>query len=122
MLLLSRLAENLFWIGRYVERAENTARLLNVNYFASLEMGTRAREIWMPLLELTGGDAELRARYGRGTLGRVQSGETSSPQAASYSARSSPRPMNTSSLGPTSPSQASAVNRSRTAWYSTRCG
>ena len=31
MLLLSRLAENLFWIGRYVERAENTARLLNVN-------------------------------------------------------------------------------------------
>ena len=65
MLLLSRLAENLFWIGRYVERAENTARLLNVNYFASLEMGTRAREIWMPLLELTGGDAELRARYGR---------------------------------------------------------
>ncbi|SEI76657.1 Uncharacterized conserved protein, Alpha-E superfamily [Deinococcus reticulitermitis] len=65
MLLLSRLAENLFWIGRYVERAENTARLLNVNYFASLEMGGRAREIWLPLLELTGGDAELRARYGR---------------------------------------------------------
>lgn len=65
MLLLSRLAENLFWIGRYVERAENTARLLNVNYYATLETAGRAREYWMPLLELTGGDTELRAKYGR---------------------------------------------------------
>ncbi|EYB67760.1 hypothetical protein DEIPH_ctg033orf0199 [Deinococcus phoenicis] len=65
MLLLSRLAENLFWIGRYVERAENTARLLNVNYSASLEMAGRARESWRPLLELTGGEAQLRAKYGR---------------------------------------------------------
>lgn len=64
-MLLSRLAENLFWIGRYVERAENTARLLNVNYFASLEMGGRTREIWLPLLEHTGGQAEMRAKYGR---------------------------------------------------------
>ena len=37
MLLLSRLAENLFWIGRYLERAENTARTLNVSYYATLE-------------------------------------------------------------------------------------
>ncbi|MEF2280225.1 alpha-E domain-containing protein [Deinococcus sp. YIM 134068] len=65
MLLLSRLAENLFWIGRYVERAENTARLLNVNYYATLEMSGRTREHWLPLLELTGGEAELRAKYGR---------------------------------------------------------
>ena len=65
MLLLSRLAENLFWIGRYVERAENTARLLNVNYSASLEMAGRARDSWRPLLELTGGEAQLRAKYGR---------------------------------------------------------
>ncbi|SMB79160.1 alpha-E domain-containing protein [Deinococcus hopiensis] len=65
MLLLSRLAENLFWIGRYVERAENTARLLNVNYSASLEMPGRARDSWRPLLELTGGEAQLRAKYGR---------------------------------------------------------
>lgn len=65
MLLLSRLAENLFWIGRYVERAENTARLLNVNYYATLELTGRAREYWRPLLELTGGEAALRAKYGR---------------------------------------------------------
>lgn len=65
MLLLSRLAENLFWIGRYLERAENTARTLNVSYYATLETSGRAREHWRPLLELTGGEAELRAKYGR---------------------------------------------------------
>lgn len=65
MLLLSRLAENLFWIGRYVERAENTARLLSVNYYATLETAGRAREYWTPLLEMSGGEAELRAKYGR---------------------------------------------------------
>ncbi|PNY83043.1 hypothetical protein CVO96_12880 [Deinococcus koreensis] len=64
-MLLSRLAENLFWIGRYVERAENTARLLNVNYYATLETAGRAREYWTPLLEMTGGERELRAKYGR---------------------------------------------------------
>jgi uncharacterized alpha-E superfamily protein len=29
--MLSRIAENLYWIGRYIERVENTARLLDVN-------------------------------------------------------------------------------------------
>lgn len=65
MLLLSRLAESLFWIGRYVERAENTARLLNVNYYAGLEVSGRAREYWTPLLEMTGGETQLREKYGR---------------------------------------------------------
>lgn len=65
MLLLSRLAENLYWIGRYLERAENTARLLNVNYYATLENAAHAREYWKPLLELLGGDAEIRIKYGQ---------------------------------------------------------
>ena len=29
--MLSRVAETLYWLGRYVERAENTARIVNVN-------------------------------------------------------------------------------------------
>ncbi|WP_412028348.1 alpha-E domain-containing protein [Deinococcus yunweiensis] len=65
MLLLSRLAESLYWIGRYMERAENTARVLNVNYYATLETAGRGREHWAPLLDLTGGEQELRAKYGR---------------------------------------------------------
>ena len=35
--MLARVANNLFWMGRYIERAEHIARYLNVNYFASLD-------------------------------------------------------------------------------------
>ncbi|MEC8884865.1 MAG: alpha-E domain-containing protein, partial [Bacteroidota bacterium] len=31
--MLARVANNLFWMGRYIERAEHLARYLNVNYF-----------------------------------------------------------------------------------------
>jgi uncharacterized alpha-E superfamily protein len=34
--MLSRTADHLFWMSRYMERAENTARMLNVNYETSL--------------------------------------------------------------------------------------
>ncbi len=40
--MLARHAEDLFWIGRYLERAEDTARLLNVTYHSSLEVVRRA--------------------------------------------------------------------------------
>jgi uncharacterized alpha-E superfamily protein len=40
MAMLSRVAENIFWIGRYVERAENTARLLDVALRSSREMAS----------------------------------------------------------------------------------
>lgn len=35
--MLARVANNLFWMGRYIERAEHVARYMNVNYFASLD-------------------------------------------------------------------------------------
>ncbi len=35
--MLSRVAENLYWLGRYVERAENVARLLDVAYHLELD-------------------------------------------------------------------------------------
>lgn len=40
MALLSRVADSLFWLGRYVERAESTARLLDVTFHARLEPTT----------------------------------------------------------------------------------
>ena len=50
--MLSRHAENLFWIGRYVERAENTSRLLDVTYHGVLEAGSdrQPKEMWAVLL------------------------------------------------------------------------
>jgi uncharacterized alpha-E superfamily protein len=35
--MLSRVAEALFWVGRYVERAEDTIRLLDVHFHEVLE-------------------------------------------------------------------------------------
>ena len=37
--LLSRVAESIFWVGRYVERAEGTARILDVSVHQALEHG-----------------------------------------------------------------------------------
>ena len=36
--MLSRVAENLYWVARYIERAENTARLINVNAHLLLDL------------------------------------------------------------------------------------
>lgn len=52
--MLARHAENLFWIGRYVERAEDTARLLDVTYHSLLEAGTERPPdvVWSETLEM----------------------------------------------------------------------
>lgn len=52
--MLSRHAEDLFWIGRYLERAEDTARLLDVTQQSALETGggRGTDEIWAELLEV----------------------------------------------------------------------
>ena len=36
--MLSRVADNLFWMGRYLERSEHMARFLNVQYFSSIDL------------------------------------------------------------------------------------
>jgi uncharacterized alpha-E superfamily protein len=64
--MLSRTADHLFWLARYMERAENTARMLDVNYQMSLlpQSADEAEQGWRGLLsisELTGG---FRERYG----------------------------------------------------------
>ncbi|MCU0793059.1 MAG: circularly permuted type 2 ATP-grasp protein [Opitutaceae bacterium] len=64
----SRAAENLFWLGRYLERAESTARMLAILDDVALEeIPARDRKHWLPvwrgLLEATGQDrSRLDAR------------------------------------------------------------
>jgi uncharacterized alpha-E superfamily protein len=61
MALLSRVAESLFWLGRYVERAENTARLLDVAYHGRFEPGVAglagATNTWDALVATLGLEA-----------------------------------------------------------------
>ena len=53
--MLSRTADHLFWMSRYMERAENTARMLDVNYQTSLlpQSADRAEEGWAGVLGIS---------------------------------------------------------------------
>jgi uncharacterized alpha-E superfamily protein len=53
--MLSRTADHLFWMSRYTERAENTSRMLNVNYETSLlpQSATVAQVGWQGLLSIS---------------------------------------------------------------------
>ena len=53
--MLSRTADHLFWMSRYTERAENTARMLNVSYETSLlpQSAAMAQEGWLGLLSIS---------------------------------------------------------------------
>ena len=62
--MLSRTADHLFWMSRYMERAENTARMLDVNYQTSLlpQSSEQAEQGWAGVLgisELTGAFRKL---------------------------------------------------------------
>jgi uncharacterized alpha-E superfamily protein len=53
--MLSRTADHLFWMARYMERAENTARMLDVNYQTSLlpQSAAAAEQGWRSLLSIS---------------------------------------------------------------------
>jgi uncharacterized alpha-E superfamily protein len=61
--MLSRVAENLYWMARYLERAENTARLINVNANLLLDLPKSAQPGWEPLIEITVSGAIFRQIY-----------------------------------------------------------
>jgi len=61
--MLSRLADNLYWFGRYLQRAENTARLVNVNTILSMDLPRRVQLGWEPLIDLVGARAAFAERY-----------------------------------------------------------
>jgi len=63
MVMLARVAEQLYWMGRYVERAENTARLIHVNASLVLDLPREARPPWFTLIAITG-SAERFAKGG----------------------------------------------------------
>ncbi|MFT4038830.1 MAG: alpha-E domain-containing protein [Thermomicrobiales bacterium] len=68
--MLSRIAESLYWIGRYVERAEDTARITDVNYHHTVGMGTSAEaetrrtRHWEALISIVGNETRFRGAYG----------------------------------------------------------
>jgi uncharacterized alpha-E superfamily protein len=63
-MMLSRVAENLYWMARYLERAENTARLISVTTTLLLDLPPQVRPGWRPLIDITGGEASFDRAYG----------------------------------------------------------
>ncbi len=62
--MLSRIAESLFWLARYIERAQGTARLLDVNYHMMLEQSQQPYRLrWDPLIEMAGEQFRFRELY-----------------------------------------------------------
>jgi uncharacterized alpha-E superfamily protein len=51
---LSRVAERLYWLGRYIERIESTARLINVNANLLIDLPVRLPLGWQPLIDIMG--------------------------------------------------------------------
>lgn len=61
--MLSRVANNIYWLGRYLQRAESTARLVNVNALLLLDLPRSINFGWQPLVQIVGAEALYRTRY-----------------------------------------------------------
>jgi uncharacterized alpha-E superfamily protein len=71
--MLSRTADHLFWMARYMERAENTARMLDVNYQMSLlpQSAEEAEQGWRSLLGISELTGSFNERYKKVTARNV---------------------------------------------------
>ncbi len=72
-MMLSRIADSLFWMARYMERAEDTARILDVNYHMMIEESPHAiRMRWDPLVAITGEQERFAAQCAQATPQRLR--------------------------------------------------
>ncbi|HZP12874.1 MAG TPA: alpha-E domain-containing protein [Nevskiaceae bacterium] len=69
--MLSRVADNLYWFGRYLQRAENTARLIMVNASLLLDLPKHATFGWGPLIEIVGAKETYAKLYPDATEANV---------------------------------------------------
>ena len=72
--MLSRVANSLYWMSRYIERAENIARILDVNLQLLLDfrsMEDDGHDRWMPIVQAAGDDKAFIAQHQRGTAAAV---------------------------------------------------
>jgi A predicted alpha-helical domain with a conserved ER motif. len=63
--MLSRIAESLYWMSRYLERADNTARLMEINLLYLVEAEEHLSEAvqWRPLVSISGSEAAFAQYY-----------------------------------------------------------
>ncbi len=69
--MLSRVADSIYWLNCYVERAENVARFVDVNLNLLLDAPLGMEQQWRPLVVTTGDLSLFNDRYGAATAENV---------------------------------------------------
>jgi uncharacterized alpha-E superfamily protein len=69
--MLSRVADSIYWMNRYVERAENVARFVDVNLNLLLDAPMGMEQQWEPIVITTGDQAFFQQRYGEATADNI---------------------------------------------------
>jgi uncharacterized alpha-E superfamily protein len=62
-MMLSRVANSIYWMSRYIERAENVARSMEVNNYLNLDLAGVEQEQWAPLVDISGSSDDFHVRY-----------------------------------------------------------
>jgi len=62
--MLSRVADSIYWMSRYIERAENVARFVDVNLNLMLDFPGGSGQQWQPLVDITGDTDDFAERFG----------------------------------------------------------
>ncbi|MBF2028014.1 MAG: alpha-E domain-containing protein [Oscillatoriales cyanobacterium C42_A2020_001] len=69
--MLSRVANSIYWLNRYVERAENVARFIEVNLNLLLDSPSGTTQQWDPIILTTGDLPLFQERHGQATAEKV---------------------------------------------------
>jgi uncharacterized alpha-E superfamily protein len=69
--VLSRVADSIYWMARYVERAENVARFIQVNLQLMMDSPDYTGPQWEPLVYISGDHEAFAKRYGAATQDNV---------------------------------------------------
>ncbi|MEL6158119.1 MAG: alpha-E domain-containing protein [Cyanobacteria bacterium J06623_5] len=71
--MLSRVADSIYWLNRYIERAENVARFVEVNLNLLMDNPVGVAQQWEPLIAVTGDRQLFQTLYDEATAERVLS-------------------------------------------------
>lgn len=69
--MLSRVANSVYWMHRYIERAENYARFMSVNFNLALDLPPNVDQQWEPLLIATADNDLFKQHYSKPTRENV---------------------------------------------------
>lgn len=69
--MLSRVADAIYWMNRYIERAENMARFVDATLQLTLDLPGGSDAQWAALVQLTGDSARFQERFGKATKDTV---------------------------------------------------